>query len=587
MKNAVLMSKVEGTTTIISIVPEGTGVNVGDLVCELDSSALTDKLTQQEITVENAKAALEKAQGDLKIQEAQNESDIEAAKLKLKLAQIDLKKYQEGDLVQEKNDLDSQIKLAEENLARAQESYTYVARLAKNGYRTQNDLEAERIAVATSKINLELVQGSKRVLIDFTEERTFAELDANVKEYGLQIQRTQNTANSALAQKKAALRAAELTFEVESKKHDRLAEQIKSCKIYANQDGQVVYANIKDGRPTEQVMIEVGVGVRERQAIINLPDLDLMKVNARIHESRISMVRPGMTVTVKVDAFSDQTFHGIVDTVASVPSSTGGFGNTVKEYDAVVKLIDETERVNKLRPGLNASIEVLVERRENVLQIPLQANVTIGGKQFVFVVTGKKVEMRSIKVGKTNANFIEVLEGIKEGEEVVMNPHSRFTKEISDKEAEIAETQAKEVAKQPEVTAPPPGQPGQGGPGAPGAPAGSQGGPGGGTGRRPEGAPGAGGPAGEGRPSGPPSEGGGGRGNFDPMAFFDRMDQDQDGKISKDEAMGPFKENFEAVDTDSDGKVSKDEFMAARGKFGRGGRGGGGGRPPGDSGGGN
>lgn len=580
MKNAVLTSKVEGQTTIIMIVPEGTHVKEGELVCELDSSALSDKETQQEIAVEKAKAAYEQGQEDLRIQEAQNESDIEAANLKLKLAQIDLKKFQEGELVQQINDLDSKIKLAEENLSRAQESYDYVQRLAKKGYRTQNDLESERIAVETQKINVQLVKGEKRVLIDFTEDRTLAELEANVKEYAREIQRTESKTRAALAQKKAELRARELTFEVESKKYERLLAQIKACKIYATQDGQVVYANTRDGRMTDQVMIDVGVGVRERQAIINLPDLDLMKVNARIHESRISMVRPGMTAIVKVDAYPDETFHGEVDSVASVPSSTGGFGSTTKEYEAVIKITDESEKVNKLRPGLTATTEILVERRDDVLQIPVQANITIGAKQFVFVVNGKKVDLRPIKVGKTNSNFIEILEGLEAGDAVVMNPHSHFKKEISDLEAEQAKEQAKETSKQPEVV--PSGKPvdgqGPGGslksPGEGGGPM-AQRGPG-----RPngEGAPGGGnfggGPPGAGGPGGGGPPGGGG---FDPMARFTAMDKDQDGKISKDEAEGRMADNFGNFDSDSDGSVTKEEYMATIARF----RAGGGGPPGG------
>lgn len=572
MKNAVLSSKVEGSTTIISIVPEGSSVKVGDLVCELDSSLLVNNATQQEIAVEKAKAALEQGKEALKIQEVQNETDVEAAKLKFKLAEIDLVKFRDGELIQQKNDLDSQMKLAEQNVARAQESYEYVQRLAKIGYRTQNDLDAERIAVEAEKIKLELVKGNKRVLTDFTEQRTFAELEANVKEFGRAIQRTESTARAALAQKKADLRALELTYELESKKYERLTAQLVACKLYATQDGQVVYANTRDGRATDQVMIDVGVGVRERQPIINLPDLDQMKVNARIHESRISMIRQGMSAIIKVDAFPDQVFHGIVDSVASVPSSTGGFGNTVKEYEAVIKITDETERVNKLRPGLNAGIEVLVERREDVLQVPVQANVTVGARQFVFVIDGTKVDLRQIKVGKTNANFIEVLEGVNEGDEVVMNPHSHFKKEISDLEAEQAKELAKEAAKAPEVIpivkpsdaatgGAPARKPGEG-PGAGGTPFRAQGDSEGG--QR---------PAGEGRPQGgPPSEGGrppggGGGGNWDPMAMFDRMDKDQNGKISKDEVQGGrFADNFDKADADSDGNVTKEEFLDFRAK---------------------
>ena len=582
MKNAVLTSKVEGQTTIIMIVPEGSNVKEGDLVCELDSSMLSDKETAQEILVEKAKAAFEQGKEDLKIQEAQNESDLEAAKLKLKLAEIDLKKFQDGDLIQTKNDLDGRIKLAEETLSRAQESFEYAQRLAKKGYRTQNDLESERIAVETAKINVKLVVGEKRVLVDFTEDRNLAELEANVKEYAREIQRTESKTRAALAQKKAELRARELTYEVESKKYERLIAQIKACKIYASQDGQVVYANVRDGRSTENVMIDVGVGVRERQAIINLPDLDQMKVNARIHESRISMVRQKMPVIVKIDAYPEETFHGEVDMVASVPSSTGGFGSTTKEYEAVVRITDETEKVNKLRPGLTASTEILVERRDDVLQIPVQANITIGSKQFVFVVNGKKVDLKPIKVGKTNSNFIEILEGLSEGDGVVMNPHSHFKKEISELEADQAKEQSKDAAKAPEIISP--AKPSEGGssaspkkPSDGATPAGPLAGGAGSGGERPSGRP----AAGEGGPQGGPSDGGGrppggAGGGFDPMARFNEMDKDQDGKVSKDEATGRMADNFDNYDSDSDGSVTKEEFMAVIAKFRANG---GGGRP--------
>ena len=577
MRNAVLTSKVEGSTTIISIVPEGTAVKEGDLVCELDSSLLSDRETQQEILAAKAETAFNQGREDLIIQEILNKSETEAAALRLLLAEIDLKKFQEGDLVQQKDDLESQLILAEENVSRAKESYEYVKRLAKNGYRTQNDLESERIAVKTQEINKKLVEGQIKVLHGFTERRTLVELEAKVEECKREIQRTESRTRSALIQKKDELHARKLTFEVEHNKHERLQAQIKACKIYATQDGQVVYANTRDGRSADQVLIEVGVAVRERQPIINLPDLDQMKVNARIHESRISMVQQGMSAVVKVDAYSEQEFHGRVDSVASVPSSTGGFSSNIKEYEAVIKITDDSAKVNKLRPGLTASTEILVERREDVLQIPVQANVTIGNKQFVFVVNDKKVELRPIKVGKTNSNFIEVLDGVTENEEVVMNPHSHFKKEISDLEVDQAKEQSKDASKAvPDssrkqttdlaaVGATPPvgaaatvaGPADQGADGA----------------RRNRG--------GEGRPQGSPGEEGRARGNMDPMARFNLMDKDQDGKVSKEEAGGRVAENFEGFDADSDGSVTKEEFLAAMAKF----RGAGGRQRPADAGG--
>ncbi|MDP1797080.1 MAG: hypothetical protein Q8K78_06345, partial [Planctomycetaceae bacterium] len=96
-RNAVLTSKVEGTTTIISIVPEGTMVKKDQLVVELDSSLLIDKERQQDIAVTQAVSAKQSAEKDVEIQRTQNDSDKAAAELKLTLAQIDLKKFKLGD----------------------------------------------------------------------------------------------------------------------------------------------------------------------------------------------------------------------------------------------------------------------------------------------------------------------------------------------------------------------------------------------------------------------------------------------------------------------------------------------------------
>jgi hypothetical protein len=220
---------------------------------------------------------------------------------------------------------------------------------------------------------------------------------------------------------------------------------------------------------------------------------------------------------------------------------------------------------------LTASTEILVERRDDVLQIPIQANVTIGSKQYAFVVIDKRVEQRAITVGKTNSNFIEILGGVEENEEVVMNPHSHFKKDISDLEEEQAKEAPKDGPKAFDASQIklPAEQP----PAANGGPAGSP--ERGGRRARPESA--------EGQPQGPPSsEGRPGGGNFDPMAGFNRMDKDQNGKVTKDEAEGRFAERFDTFDTDADGSVTKEEFQTGFAKLG----GGRGGRPrPAESGG--
>lgn len=554
IKNTVLASKVEGTSAIISIIPEGTHVRVGDLICELDSSTLVEKETQQQISVTQAEASLRTAKEAVEIQKTQNDSDIAAAQLALRLSELDLKKFKEGDLEQQKAELNSQVTLSQEKRAQAEENYEFTLRLVKKGYKTQSELESARITLQTEDINLKIAKGRLHLLETYDAERTLTELEAKAQENARELERVRRKAAAALSTAEADLASRQLTYDVEMSKHNRLRDQIANCKIYATQDGQVIYANSRDGRGSDQVLIEVGSNVRERQPIVNLPDLSSMKVNARIHESRISLIRAGLPAAVRVDAFADRPFEGRVDTVASVPSSTGSFmTRDLKEYEAVVRLLGNAEEVGNLRPGLTAEIEVLVSSRENVLQAPIQSIVTVVGRQVAFVISRGKAEMRTVKIGATNDRMIEILEGLNEGDQVVMNPRSSFEAELKELEEDLIKQQAAENQK------------------AEGSPAGSVPE----TPVLPMSPPAATPPAGsEGRPA------------FDPITRFREMDKNGDGKLSSDEWSERFAANAPAMDTNGDGVVSLEEYQTGMAnRAGRGGPGGpGSGRPPGSGG---
>lgn len=459
LKNSTLTCKVDGTATIIRLVPEGTMVEAGEVVCELDSSSLRDKETQQRIAVTQAESLLTQARENVDIQRTQNDSDIAAAQLKLKLSEIDLRKFREGDFLQQQSELDGQKTVASENLNKALEEFDFSNRLAKKGYGTQNELEAKRIAVMKARIDLSVASDKLKVLQDFSYERQIEELEANARENVREVERVERKARAALAAKESELTSRQLTSEVETATLKRLREQIENCTLRAPQPGQVIYVNMRDGRPSDTVLIEEGATVRERQPIINLPDLDQMKVNARIHESRISLLKEGLPVTVRIDAYPGEIFNGRVESVSSVPSSTGFMRSDTKEYDAVVRLLEPPARVNKLRPGLTAGIEILVEKRDRVLLAPVQSVLAFGKRQVVFVIREGRPTRVDVKVGASNEQSVEILSGLTEGEEVVMNPRSQFARELTDLES------TEKSGKRGRQGGPGAGGPGAGGPG--------------------------------------------------------------------------------------------------------------------------
>ncbi|MCA9020186.1 MAG: HlyD family efflux transporter periplasmic adaptor subunit [Planctomycetaceae bacterium] len=552
LNNVTLSSKVKGFTTILSIVPEGTMVQKGDVVCELDSSLLVDKEKQQQIQVTQTEAELKQAEENVAIQKTQNESDTSAAELALVLAKLDLEKFLKGESQRDLNVKEGAITKAREDLQRAEETFEFSKRIAKKGYKNQNDVEADRINVVKAEIDLEIAKEDLKVEKDYVQTRKSKELEADVDEKVRNLERVKRQGVATLAQFDARLKASQLTYEVEKSELERIREQILACKLIAPQNGQVVYANQDSGRRSSgEDVIEEGTEVRERQSIIQLPDFSQMKVDARIHESKISMIKQGLAVDIRVDAFPEQLYRGVVDQVSSVPISSNWMRPDLKEYKATIRILPDNGDITKLKPGLTAEIEIRVDQRPDILQVPVQSVITIGEQRYIFILNSDgSADRREVKIGQASDTMIEIMSGVEAGEEVILNPRTHFADELIDLEEQLAMAKKKQAEKQ--------------GPGSVDAKAGGP----------------AAGNAGGQKPGGESSEkkkpAGGNAGGM-----LQRLDKDSDGKISKEEAPERMQERFDELDANKDGFLDAGELSKLRGAGGPGG-GSGGPRPGGE-----
>ncbi|MFO7883282.1 MAG: hypothetical protein R6U68_00530 [Desulfobacteraceae bacterium] len=108
----IIKNQVEGKTSIIYLIPEGTQVKKGDLLVELDASSLMDAKIDQEIKVQNAGAAHINAKEQLAVAENQAKSDMDLAALTLVFARQDLEKYKKGEFPNELKQAEAEITLA-------------------------------------------------------------------------------------------------------------------------------------------------------------------------------------------------------------------------------------------------------------------------------------------------------------------------------------------------------------------------------------------------------------------------------------------------------------------------------------------
>ncbi len=451
-KNEVVYNQVEGSTTILTILPEGTKVKKGDLVCELDSATLRESLTNQRISTEGAKAAYEQA------------------KLTREVAEIAVKEYEDGIFGQELATINGEIKLAESDLARAADRVEWANRMYDKGYVSLAQKKTEELNLQKAQFALEQANSKLKVLVQFTKAKTIKELRSDVEK--------------ALSDEKAK----EQTYDLEKQKEAKYERQIANCKLFAPGDGLIVYANDPGrnfGSNTPQV--EEGASVRERQPIFSLPDITNMQVNAKIHESQLDKIASRMGVgklkaKIRVDAFADQELDGTVSDVAPLPDPSSFFSSDIKVYTSHIKIDNP---LPGLRPGMNAEVVILVDRKEDVLTVPVQAVLEFKGKDHVAVKGPNGYTRKEITLGATNDKYIEVVGGAEAGQVVALNPVALLSDEEK-RELFSVGRGGGAAGKQEWAKADGKAEgPGAGGPGAPGA-----GGPGGGG----PGAPGAGGP---------------------------------------------------------------------------------------------
>jgi multidrug resistance efflux pump len=372
--------------TIISILPEGSKVKAGDVVCELDSSLLRDALAVQQLRHVQAKAW------------------VEQAKYSLEADKIALREYDSGVLPQD-------IALVRQNVAICQIEKEQAARnlvwargaLAK-GFRTQAQVNADAAVLEQTGIALRDAEGMLEQLVKYTGRRI-------IKSCKARIQAIQSD-----------LLSLESSFRLEQQRLKRIETMIANCKMRAPRDGTIVYADSGNGSGTIDTQIREGLIVHPSQPIFRLLDPHHIQVRARINESQVARIRPGQPVLIHLEAFRERPpLLGSVTEIVPIPSIANGLFADVRTFFAKVRI--DSGEFDALTIGLTAEVEFLVESRHHVTRVPLQAVRWIDDRPFAATLSGAGSDQdwhwRPLSLGATDTDFAEVVSGLKPGDRVI------------------------------------------------------------------------------------------------------------------------------------------------------------------------
>src|SRR5215471_7816783 len=344
----------------------------------------------------------------------------------LKSIAVDFTKYAhldalgDGEAKQKLRKFDDDWQVAQKELEQAKTTLDGTRRLFEKGFVTKTDLERDEIAYENSRLKVQTAESARDLFLKYDFIKSAEETLSKFADAVRGFDKARRLAISRLAQARAKLKSAQGQYQVQLRQRNDLNEQLEKCSIRAKKTGLVVYGGAGDDMYYYggEERVREGATVRERQAIITIPDMTRMSVKVKIHESYIKKVKKGQKARITVDAFPDKILTGEVTKVGVLPDSQNMWMNPdLKVYLTTVTIQGTNDW---LKPGMSSKVEIFVSRLPDVVYVPVQAVSAVEGKQVCYLSNGRKPEQRVVEVGEFNDEFIEIKSGLKEGEKVLL-----------------------------------------------------------------------------------------------------------------------------------------------------------------------
>ncbi|MBD8487198.1 efflux RND transporter periplasmic adaptor subunit [Echinicola sp. CAU 1574] len=254
------------------------------------------------------------------------------------------------------------------------------------------------------------------------------------------------SAENDLTAAKQSVQASEYVVKSAQASVSEANENLNLTNVFAPVDGVVSKLLVEKG---ERV---VGTQQMAGTEMLRIADLSKMEVRVDVNENDIVRLSLGDTTLIDVDAYSHigEKFKGVVTSIANSANEKAS-QDAVTEFEVKIRIINSSyqslvtkENKYPFRPGMTASVEIITEKKTDVLSVPLAAvttrenmrvdstNQSSDLQELIFVTDNGKAKMIKVKTGISDFENIEILEGIKEEEELISGPYFVVSKKLSD-----------------------------------------------------------------------------------------------------------------------------------------------------------
>jgi HlyD family secretion protein len=271
--------------------------------------------------------------------------------------------------------------------------------------RSSNDIKQLHISNLT-----DAVQNAKRLFSAGGGTREGIEqAELNLKVAQLEKKQLENEIKNKQQTMQIEIREAEIAARILASDGDALQRKLNLANVIATRAGVVTYVNKN-----------IGANVREGEAIARIADLGSFKVQGSISDNSLGQLHTGLPVIVLVN--NAQLRGRVINVSPSVQ-------NSVISFD--IQLDDRNSK--ELRPNMKVDVYLVTAAHSHVMRVANGPAFKGPSVQDIFVVNGGKAERRTVHVGLTNFDYVELLDGVKPGDTIITSDMAEYknSKEVS------------------------------------------------------------------------------------------------------------------------------------------------------------
>jgi len=410
--NVEIKNKVRGRSTVIWVIESGTEVKPGDELVRLDTQVIDDAVAERSKYAHWSRSSAERSEANVT------------------RAELAIPQYEEGTYPSQLMELEKDLAIAEANLRTQQNMLDHAITMFAHGYTSQLAVDERTFAVMRARLAVKAKVTEIGVLKDHTRK-----LDLETLRGDLKASKARHDANKERAK-------------MDGIRRDLAKEELEYCVVTAETSGLVIHPSAARWKNAPE--IEEGATVYKEQVMLLMPDLSKMQVKLGIRESKVERIKPGLSARVTLP---DKTLDGKVSTVSSVAAPPGLLTGDAVLYDTTIEL----PSIPGLKPGMSAQVEVIVDQYENVLMIPVAAVVETLDGDFCWIKTAEGTKRRSLGLGDSNDVFTVVQAGLKQGDEVALNPYAFEGPQAEVLKSSAKSNQPKSESSKPGTDSKPPG----------------------------------------------------------------------------------------------------------------------------------